>query len=349
MIEKYLITNSQSLKRWRRFKANRNSVIASWFFLFILLLSVTAEIWANNKPIMMSYKGSIYFPVLKNYHPTDLHLKTNASIIDYRQLDFSSSSHWAVWPLINWDPFESNTNVDHYPSPPSTHNWLGTDDRGRDILARLVYGFRYSISFAIMVWLAAYTIGTLAGAFMGFIGGRLDIIGQRFVEIIETIPFLLLLITLVDLIGVSSIFLLVMLFAGFRWINISNYIRAEFLKLRKREFVDICHAQGMNRFRIMFKHIFPNALNPIVTFAPFAIANGVYVLSLLDYLGFGLPPPTPSWGELLAQAEQHFMVAWWLALFPSLALFLTLVSLYFIGDGVRTAFDTHSSPAKSIN
>ena len=168
-------------------------------------------------------------------------------------------------------------------------------------------------------------------------------------EAIEAVPFLLLLITLVDLMGISSILLLVILFSCFRWINISNYIRAEFLKLRKREFVDICHAQGMNRFRIMFKHILPNALNPIVTFAPFAIAFGVYTLSLLDYLGFGLPPPTPSWGELLAQAEQHFTIAWWLALFPSLALFLTLVSLFFLGDGVRVAFDTHSSASRSTN
>ena len=160
MIEKYLITNSQSLKRWRRFKSHRKTIMALWFFLFILLLSVTAEIWTNNKPIVMFYKGSIFFPVIKNYHPSALNIRTDSSVIDYRKIDFSSSADWALWPLINWDPYESNTKVDHYPSPPSSQNWLGTDDRGRDILARLIYGFRYSISFALMAWLLAHALGT---------------------------------------------------------------------------------------------------------------------------------------------------------------------------------------------
>ena len=337
MIEK-LVKNTETLKRWKRIKSNKKTVISAWIFLFFLFLSVTAEFWSNNKPLVMSYNQKLYFPVLMYYHPTDLGLETGFNIINYKELDFSDSN-WAIWPLIRWDPFESNQKVDHYPAPPSAHNWLGTDDRGRDILSRLIYGFRYSIGFALMVWMLSYSLGTLLGAVMGYVGGRLDLIGQRCVEIIETIPFLLLLITLVDLVGGASFWLLVIFMACFRWINISYYIRAEFLKLRKREFVDVCRVQGMRRFRIIKKHILPNALNPLLTFSPFSIAAAISVLAILDYLGFGLVPPTPSWGELLLQAEKHFTVAWWLALFPSLALFSTLVILTFIGDGIRNAFD----------
>ena len=337
MIEKFL-KNTETLKRWKKLKSNKKTVIASWFFLFFLFLSVTAELWSNNKPIIMSYQGKLYFPALVQYHPTQLNLKTNLYIVDYKKLDFSKSN-WALWPLVKWDPFESNITVPHYPSPPSADNWLGTDDRGRDILSRLIYGFRYSIGFALMVWFFSYILGTFLGALMGFVGGWLDLVGQRCVEILETIPFLLLLITLVDLVGGAPFWLLVVFMACFRWINISYYIRAEFLKLRKREFVDVCRVQGMNPLRIMFKHILPNSLNPILTFSPFSLAAGISFLAILDYLGFGLMPPTPSWGELLLQAEKHFTVAWWLALFPSLALFITLMILTFIGDGIRNAFD----------
>ena len=337
MVEKFL-KNTETIKRWRRIKSNRKTVVSTWIFLFFLFLSVTAEFWSNDKPLIMSYNQKMYFPVLVYYHPSDLNLETSLNTINYKDLDFSNSN-WAVWPVIKWDPFESNGEVDHYPSPPSSENWLGTDDRGRDILSRLIYGFRYSIGFALMVWILSYALGTLLGAVMGFIGGKLDLLGQRCVEIIETIPFLLLLITLVDLVGGASFWLLVIFMACFRWINISYYIRAEFLKLRKREFVDVCRIQGMGRFRIIMKHILPNALNPLLTFSPFSLAAAISVLAILDYLGFGLVPPTPSWGELLLQAEKHFTVAWWLALFPSLALFSTLVILTFIGDGIRNAFD----------
>ena len=337
MVERFL-KNTETIKRWKKLKSNKKTVIASWIFIFFLFLSITAEFWSNNKPIIMSYEGKWYFPVLIQYHPSDLDLKTDLNMVDYKTLDFSQSN-WALWPLVKWDPFESNTKAEHYPSPPSMDNWLGTDDRGRDILSRLIYGFRYSIGFALMVWFLSYILGTFLGAVMGFAGGWLDLISQRCVEIMETIPFLLLLITLVDLVGGAPFWLLVVFMACFRWINISYYIRAEFLKLRKREFVDVCRVQGMKPLRIMFKHILPNSLTPILTFSPFSLAAAISILAILDYLGFGLMPPTPSWGELLLQAERHFTVAWWLALFPSLALFSTLVILTFIGDGVRNAFD----------
>jgi len=337
MIEK-LIKNTESIKRWKQFKSNKKAYIAVWVFLFFIFLSITAEFWANSKPLMMSWQGKWYFPTFIHYHPSDLNLDSPFNRVDYKKLEFSEKDY-ALWPLVKWDPFESNTEVEHYPAPPSTKNWLGTDDRGRDILSRLIYGFRYSIGFALVVWLLAYSFGTLIGALMGFIGGWFDLIGQRLVEVLETIPFLLLLITIVDMLGGVNFWLLVMFMACFRWFNISYYIRAEFLKLRKREFVDICRVQGMHPLRTILKHVLPNALNPILTFSPFSIAWAITFLAILDYLGFGLTPPTPSWGELLLQAEKHFTIAWWLALFPSLALFTTLMILTFIGDGIRTCFN----------
>ena len=345
MIEKY-IQNIEMIKRWRRFKANKKSVIACLAFLFILFISVTAEFWANSKPVLMFYEGSLYIPALVHYHPSDLNLKTNLSTVDYKDPALFNKS-WSIWPLVKWDPFESNTTVAHYPAAPSKDNWLGTDDRGRDVLARLIYGFRYSIGFALVVWFLSYLIGTFVGASTGFIGGKLDLIGQRCVEVFETIPLILLLITLVDLMGGGSFWLLVILMSCFKWVNISYYMRAEFLKLRKREFVDVGRLQGLSTFRIMFRHILPNALNPIVTFTPFSLAGTISGLVILDYLGFGLTPPTPSWGELLSQAEGYFTVAWWLALFPSLALFITLMILTFIGNGLRDAFDPRGEMTSS--
>ena len=345
MIEKYFIKNTDTLKRWRKLKANRKTVIAGYIFLFFLFLSATAEFWANSKPIVMSYQGKLIFPAVMHYHPNQLNLETHLNIVDYKNIDLSTQD-WALWPLVRWDALESNTEVDTYPSPPSKQNWLGTDDRGRDILSRLIYGFRYSIGFALVVWLMAYTLGTFLGALMGFFGGWLDLTGQRVVEVIETVPILLLLITLVDLVGGASFWLLAIFMACFRWINISYYIRGEFLKLRKREFVDICRSQGTGFVRTILKHVLPNALTPILTFSPFSISAAISFLAILDYLGFGLMPPTPSWGELLLQAEKHFTTAWWLALFPSCALFMSLTLLTFIGDGIRSAFDprSHVSP-----
>ena len=337
-MKNFFIQNPEARKRWQRFKANRKAIYAVWAFLFLLFLSLTANFWSNSKPLLLFYEGKAYFPVLFHYTPADLNLKTDQYIIDYKKLD-SISKGFFLWPLVRWDPFESNREAERYPAPPSRHNWLGTDDRGRDVLARLIYGFRYSMGFAILVWLFSYMIGTFFGAVMGFTGGRVDLLGQRFVEILEILPYLLLLIILVDLTGGASFLLLVGFMACIRWFNISNYIRAEFLKLRKREFVEICRAQGMGSLRAIFKHVLPNALTPIVTFSPFSLAMSISSLTILDYLGFGLQPPTPSWGELLSQAEKHFTTAWWLALFPSLTLFFSLVLLIFIGEGLRNAFD----------
>ncbi|MCB0406639.1 MAG: ABC transporter permease subunit [Bdellovibrionales bacterium] len=335
MIEGW-IKNDLTLKRYRRFKSLKRSVVSLWIFMFLLLLSVTAEFWANNKPILLKHHGSYFTPALKYYHPSQFGIQGEA-ITNYRTLEMKNGD-WALWPPIEWDPFESNIKVDTYPAPPSTDNFLGTDDRGRDVAARLIYGFRYSIGFSILVWFFSYLAGVILGSIMGFAGGWVDMVGQRLVEIFESMPSLLVIITLVSIFG-ASLPLLVVFSVFFGWMMISIYLRAEFLKLRRREFVEAARAQGVSWWRIIFKHILPNALGPIVTFSPFTIAASIYSLAALDYLGLGLPPPTPSWGELFQQANNYFTIAWWLAVYPGIAMVLTLTVLNLIGEGVRDAFD----------
>ena len=339
MIEKS-IKNPLTLKRWRIFKSRRLSWISCWFFLFFLLISITAEFWANSKPVLLFRDGQLYIPVLKNYHPSEFGLERDF-VVDYRNLDLKKGG-WALWPPIAWDPYESNKKVERYPGSPTTVNLLGTDDRGRDVLARLIYGYRYSMIFALSVWLFSYLIGSFLGALMGYLGGTADLMGQRLVEIIDSLPSLVILITITTVLG-RSFFLMIVYFSVLSWVGISLYVRAEFLRLRKRYFVEASRAQGRGHFGVILKHITPNALNPLITFSPFALAGFVGVLAILDYLGFGLMPPTPSWGELLSQSEKHITTAWWLAVYPSLALFSTLLSLTFIGNGVRDAFDPRSA------
>ncbi|MCZ0932173.1 MAG: ABC transporter permease subunit [Oligoflexia bacterium] len=335
MIEK-LIKNPLTLKRWGIFKSRRASWISLWLFLFFLFISLTAEFWSNSKPLILHYQDAFYFPILKRYSPETFSLK-DQRLTNYRKLELQEGD-WTLWPLVKWNPLESNLTVKKFPSPPSSSNWLGTDDRGRDVLARLLYGYRYSIGFALCVWFFSYIIGSLLGALMGYFGAKIDKIGQRLVEIIDALPFLIILITLTTVIGRSFIFM-VLFMSFFSWVGISLYMRAEFLRLRKRPFVEASRSLGRGHWGLIWKQIFPNALNPIITFSPFALAGFISALAGLDYLGFGLMPPTPSWGELFSQAEKHVTTAWWLALFPSLALFSALLSLTFIGNGMRDAFD----------
>lgn len=215
---------------------------------------------------------------------------------------------------------------------------MGTDDRGRDVLARLLYGFRYSIAYAFGVWFFSYLIGATIGAVQGYWGGKVDIVGSRFVELIEMTPQLLLLITLIAIFE-PSMWLLVVFTVIFDWTGIYHYMRAQFLQLRQREYVEAARAVGASHSRIIFKHIFPNALTPLVTFSPFAIAANISGLALLDYLGLGLRAPTPSWGELMGEAQKYFTIAEWLVWWPSLALLITMIALINIGLAVRDAFD----------
>jgi microcin C transport system permease protein len=337
MIEKW-IKNEDTLKKWKRFKSNRLAVLSSWLVGVALFFSFTAEFWANNKPLYLNYNHKAYYPVVKNYHPSEFGSESSM-VTDYRELKLDKErGDFALWPIVKWDPFESNKVVEVYPSGPSKENWMGTDDRGRDILTRLLYGLRYSISFAFMVWILTFVTGTVLGGVMGYFGGRVDFWGQRIVEVLSTVPQFFLLIIIISIFQ-PTLLLLVILSSLFGWISISYYVRGEYLKNRKKEFVEAARALGAGHTRIFFKHLLPNSLSPIITFSPFVIAGNITALASLDYLGFGLTPPTPSWGELLNQAQKHFTEGWWLALYPSLALFLTLTMLSLIGEGVRDAMD----------
>ncbi len=337
MIERF-IKNEDGLKKWRRFKSNKLAAISSWIVGIALFFSFTAEFWANSKPLYMKYDGKSYFPVIVQYHPTEFG-EEKTMVTNYREISLDADrGDWVLWPVIQWDPFESNKDVEVYPSAPSSENWMGTDDRGRDILTRLLYGLRYSITFAFFVWVITFFVGTVIGGIMGYFAGRVDFWGQRIVEVLSTVPQFFLLIIIISIFQ-PTLFLLVILSSLFGWISISYYVRGEYLKNRKKEFVEAARALGAGHTRIFFLHLLPNSLSPIITFSPFVIAGNITALASLDYLGFGLTPPTPSWGELLNQAQKHFTEGWWLAAYPSIALFLTLTMLSLIGEGVRDAMD----------
>lgn len=331
------ITNPITQKKWNRFKRNRRALVALIVLTIVFAFSLTAEYWANSKPLVLKYQGEYYFPLAKDYHPSEFG-QEDVMVTDYRLLVKNSPDAWALWTVVPWDPYESNKTVETYPSAPTRENWLGTDDRGRDILSRILYGFRYSMVFALLVWLLSFALGTILGGVMGYFGGRVDLIGQRVVEVLSTVPQFFLLIIIIS-IFTPSMTLLILLSSLFGWITISYYVRGEFLKNRKMDFADAARALGGGHSRVIFRHILPNSTGPIITFSPFVIASNIVALASLDYLGFGLPAPTPSWGELLNQAQKHFTVAWWLAVFPSAALFITLVGLSLIGDGIKEALD----------
>jgi len=341
MIEKF-IKNEESLKKWDRFKSNKLAVFSLSVILVSLFFSFSAEFWANSKPIYLNFKSKSYFPVLVNYHPSEFG-EERTLVMNYRTLKLDEEGgDFILWPIIKWDPFESNKEVEVYPSEPSSDNWMGTDDRGRDILTRLLYGLRYSVTFAVLVWLITFFVGTLVGGMMGYLGGKTDFWGQRIVEVLSTVPQFFLLIIIISIFQ-PTLLLLVILSSLFGWISISYYVRGEYLKNRKKEFVEAARALGAGDTRIFLKHLLPNSLSPIITFSPFVIAGNITALASLDYLGFGLTPPTPSWGELLNQAQKHFTEGWWLAAYPSLALFLTLTMLSLVGEGVRDAMDPKES------
>ena len=224
-----------------------------------------------------------------------------------------------------------------FPFRPVAGHPLGLDSSGRDVAARMLYALRTSLSFGMLLVLATMALGTLAGALQGYYGGKVDLLGQRFIEVWESLPFIYVLILLGSVYG-QSFGLLLAIYAIFNWIGISYYMRAEFYRLRKLPFVEAARVIGLPARAILFRHMLPNALVPLVTFFPFSLVGAIGTMAALDYLGFGLPPPTPSWGELLAQA-QEFPQAWWLALYPSLALFITMLAAVFVGEGLRAAFD----------
>lgn len=328
-------------RRVERFKANKRGWWSLWLFLGLFILSLGAELIANDKPLLVEYQGDWYVPVLKRYPETvfggEFPLEANYKSPYIREL-IEAKQGWMLWPPI---PFSySSINYDlktPAPAPPSSANWFGTDDQGRDVLARLIYGFRISVLFALTLTLLSSIIGVLAGALQGFYGGWVDLIGQRFLEVWSGLPVLYLLIILASFVQPNFWWLLGIMLL-FSWMSLVDVVRAEFLRGRNLEYVRAARALGMQNSAIMYRHILPNAMISTMTFMPFILTGAIGTLTALDFLGFGLPPGAPSLGELVAQAKSNLQAPWLgISAFAVLALMLSL--LVFIGEAARDAFD----------
>jgi len=330
---------------WKKFKMNKRSIYSLYIFSTLFILSLFSELISNNKPIIMMIDGNIYYPYIINYTEKDFggELETTP---DYKGFYITSllkeNKNWALFPF---NPHSYNSinfnNSQPNPSPPSAHNLLGTDDRGRDVLARLIYGFRLSVIFALALTAIGIIIGLFFGAIQGYFAGKTDLYLQRFIEIWGSMPELYILIIFASIFE-PSILLLIILLSLFGWIGLSDYVRAEFLKGRNMDYVNAARTLGLTDWQIIIKHILPNSLISVVTFLPFRISGAILILTSLDFLGLGVPPTTPSLGELLAQGKDNIS-AWWLSLTTFFVLVGTLLLLIFIGEGIRESISGKSS------
>ena len=336
--------NEKTRNLWNNYKTSKRNVYSLYIFSFIFFVTLFAELISNDKPLIMKVDNQIYAPIFFDYPETQFggFFDTEADYKDKFMTDLiSHNGNWAVFPL-NPNTYDS-INLDN-PSPnpaaPSIHNYLGTDDRGRDVLARLIYGFRLSVIFALVLTFIAVVIGIFFGAIQGYFAGRTDLFLQRFIEIWSSMPELYLLIIFSSLFE-PSLTLLIILLSLFGWIGLSDYVRAEFLKGRNMDYVIAARTMGLTNYQIIMRHILPNSMVSVITFLPFRISGAILILTSLDFLGLGVPPDTPSLGELLSQGKEN-IEAWWLSLTTFFVLVGTLMLLIFIGEGIRESMDSRS-------
>ena len=330
-----------SQRRWQRFRKNRRGWFSLWAFAALLTLSLGAELIANDKPLVLKYDGSLYFPAFKRYTEQQfggqLPFQADYRSQYVREL-IEGKGGWMLFPPI---PFSADTpNYDlqvQAPSPPTASNWLGTDDQARDVLARVIYGTRVSILFALALTVISTIIGVTAGALQGYHGGWVDLIGQRLLEVWSGLPVLYLLIILSGFVEPNFWWLLGIM-ALFSWLALVDVVRAEFLRGRNLEYVQAARAMGLSDRLVIVRHILPNAMNAPLTYLPFILTGAISTLTALDFLGFGMPAGSASLGELVNQGKQNLQAPWLgFTAFFALALILTL--LVFIGDALREAFD----------
>ena len=350
-------------RRWQNFKANRRGYWSLWIFLVLFGLSLVAELIANDRPLLVSYKGEILVPVAVDY-PEEM-FGGFLAVTDYRDpfiQEEIQANGWMVWPPIRYSYRTVNNEIpEAAPAKPSwlyseeqrcarypqgvddpnctigNWNWLGTDDQARDVLARVIYGFRISVLFGLILTLGSAVVGVSAGAVQGYFGGWTDLIFQRFIEIWSSIPVLYLLLIVAAVLP-PGFFILLGLMLLFSWVGFVGVVRAEFLRARNFEYVNAARALGVGNATIMFRHLLPNAMVATLTFLPFILNGSITTLTSLDFLGFGLPPGSPSLGELLAQGKQNIQAPW-LGLTGFFVISIMLSLLIFIGEGVRDAFD----------
>jgi len=353
-----------NIRRWRNFKANRRGYWSLWIFLALFIVTLFAEFIANDKPLYLRYDGKSFFPVFFNYPETTFggDFETAADYRDsYLQKLIAEKDGFMVWPPIHYSYNTHNLDLPTpAPSKPTwmlteaeckavverkglnscgdlEYNWFGTDDQGRDVLARLIYGFRVSVLFGLILTIVSSIIGVAAGAVQGYFGGWIDLLFQRFIEIWTSVPELYLLL-IISSVLVPGFFVLLGILLLFSWVRLVGLVRAEFLRGRNFEYIQAARALGVSNVVIMFRHLLPNAMVATMTFLPFIMSSAVMTLTALDFLGFGLPPGSPSLGELLSQAKANVQAPWLgLTGFCTVALMLSL--LIFIGEAVRDAFD----------
>lgn len=327
-------------RRLRSFRANRRGWWSLWLFLGLFLVTLFAELIANDRPLLVRYEGSFYLPVVIEYPETTFggFLPTEADYRDPAVESLIRGKGWLLWPPIRYSYDTINYDLPTpAPSPPDRANWLGTDDQGRDVAARLIYGFRISVLFGLALTLLSSAIGIAAGAVQGYFGGRVDLLLQRFIEIWSGLPILYLLIILASVVEPTFGWLLGLMLL-FSWMSLVGVVRAEFLRVRNFDYVRAARALGVGDAVIMFRHILPNAAVATLTFLPFILNGSITTLTALDFLGFGLPPGSPSLGELLNQGKANLQAPWLgITSFCVLAFMLSL--LIFIGEAVRDAFD----------
>ncbi len=329
-----------TLRRLHQFKTNKRGYVSFWIFLVLFFLTLFAEFIANDKPLLIKYDDHYYFPIFKEYPETVFggEFETETNYRDPFVRDLINKKGWMIWPLI---PYSYNTvNYDlpvPAPAPPSKEDWLGTDDQGRDVLARLIYGFRISVLFGLTLTLFSSLVGVAAGAIQGYFGGLTDLLFQRFMEIWSGMPVLYLLIILASFVQPNFWWLLSLMLL-FSWMALVPVVRAEFLRARNLDYVRAARALGLATPKIIYRHVLPNAMVATLTFMPFILNGSITTLTSLDFLGFGLPLGSPSLGEMLNQGKNNLQAPWLgITTFTVLAVMLTL--LIFVGEAVRDAFD----------
>ena len=343
MKQQDLMNESILKRRWKKFKTLKRGYYSLVTLTVLYAISFFLPVLINNKALIVKYNGSYHFPIFSGYiagkeFGQDVPGEPRYRVLQKEFSNQSQTGNWVLMPPYPYSPYEDITTEGNkmYESPSRKH-WLGTDNTGRDVFARLCYAFNISISFALILTFINYVIGVLIGGTMGYFGGKFDLIFQRLIEIWSSLPMLFVIIILSSILK-PSFLLLIGIYTLVNWISMTYLMRAEFYREKSRAYVAAALSMGQSNFKVMFKHILPNSLVPIITYFPFAVVAGITALVGLDYLGFGLSPPTPSWGQMLDVGLQNIR-KWWMVFAPVTAQFLTLLCIVFIGEGVREAFD----------
>jgi microcin C transport system permease protein len=336
-----MISNSPSRRAWLRFKRNRLGFVSLIVLSILFVISLFAEVVSNDKPLVVRYNSQWYFPVVQNVPETAFggDFQTDTDYLDpFIRQQLAKEGNFVLFPPNNYQHGTLNYfSKQPNPAPPSADNWLGTDGSGRDVLARLLYGFRISMLFALALTVVGTLLGIVTGAIQGYFAGKIDLAFQRFIEVWGSLPELYLLIIFAAVFEPSMLLLLVLL-SAFGWMGLSDYVRAEFLRNRQMDYVRAARALGLSHWQIITRHVLPNSMTPVVTFLPFRMSGAILALTSLDFLGLGVPPGTPSLGELLAQGKNN-IDAWWISLSTFAVLVITLLLLTFMGDALRDALD----------